>query len=226
MIIIIASKATRSIFETAHPSHQMHSPSSFSLSRNNNSNGVLDDIRSRGSHGFHKLIPAAFSGAWTSKASRVRIARQIPRILRQGYKRYAIRPQNRNLAIVTMHASLVISLLGVVFSTVRGFLVNRLEDDVEIPMKHSLKFKSRNQLSYSLTLDPESNFQLYWTPEYEKRQVKFRVDIVQLNPQAWFALGFSDRGDWPGADLCVAWEDWKGGKIVQVAYRFLNIGLR
>ena len=47
-------------------------------------------------------------------------------------------------------------------------------------------------------------------------EIQFRVEISQSMPQSWFALGFSDRGDWAGADLCVGWEDWKGSFIVQV----------
>lgn len=69
---------------------------------------------------------------------------------------------------------------------------------------------------YSLTLDPDSNLKLSWTPDFQRQQVKFRVDISQSTAQSWFALGFSDRGDWPGADVCIGWEDWKGSFIVQV----------
>ena len=87
--------------------------------------------------------------------------------------------------------------------------------------KAKQNIKHKKEYAYSLVLDPESNFRLHWTPDYGNRQVKFRIDILQLAPQAWFALGFSDRGDWPAADLCVAWENWKGAKIVQVLYVFL-----
>ena len=34
---------------------------------------------------------------------------------------------------------------------------------------------------------------------------------VQLGGRDWVGLGFSDRGDIGGADLCVAWQDWRGG---------------
>ena len=74
-------------------------------------------------------------------------------------------------------------------------------------------------LAYSLTLDPDSKFRMQWTPDFERQQIHFRVDISQSQPQSWFALGFSDRGDLAGADLCVAWEDWKGAFIIQV-YNF------
>nr|CAG4650823.1 EOG090X0318 [Simocephalus serrulatus] len=78
--------------------------------------------------------------------------------------------------------------------------------------------QQRHSLAYSLTLDPDSNFRLSWTPDYERQQVHFRVDIINSPPQSWFAMGFSDRGDWSGADLCVAWEDWKGALIIQDAH--------
>ncbi|XP_045032302.1 dopamine beta-hydroxylase [Daphnia magna] len=71
---------------------------------------------------------------------------------------------------------------------------------------------------YALTLDPDSKFKLSWTPDFQRQQVKFHVDISHSAPQSWFALGFSDRGDWPGADLCIGWEDWKGSLVVQDAH--------
>lgn len=74
----------------------------------------------------------------------------------------------------------------------------------------------KQKLAYSLSLDPDSNFRLSWTPDFVKEEIQFRVDISQSPPQSWFALGFSDRGDWTGADLCIGWEDWKGSFIVQV----------
>jgi hypothetical protein len=73
-------------------------------------------------------------------------------------------------------------------------------------------------LAYSISLDPDSNFHLSWTPDFQREQILFRVDVRHSPPQSWFALGFSDRGDWTGSDLCVGWEDWKGSLIVQVFY--------
>lgn len=75
---------------------------------------------------------------------------------------------------------------------------------------------------YALTLDPDSKFKLSWTPDFQRQQVKFHVDISHSAPQSWFALGFSDRGDWPGADLCIGWEDWKGSLVVQVRSKGSN----
>nr|CAG4646117.1 EOG090X0318 [Macrothrix elegans] len=78
--------------------------------------------------------------------------------------------------------------------------------------------QSKNSLAYILTLDPHSNYRLHWTPDYEQQQVHFRMEVLHSNPQSWFAFGFSDRGEWTGSDVCVAWEDWKGGLHVQDAH--------
>ena len=80
------------------------------------------------------------------------------------------------------------------------------------------KEPQHRSLAYSLTLDQESKFRLSWTPDYERQQVHFRVDISHSPPQSWFALGFSDRGEWIGSDICVAWEDWKGALVIQVIH--------
>lgn len=112
-------------------------------------------------------------------------------------------------------ASLV--LTGCVHLIVHGW---NLETDT-MPNQHHHRHGHNKRsvdesLAYSLTLDPDSKFLLSWTPDYENQQVHFRVDMGNSTPQSWFALGFSDRGDWAGADVCVAWEDWKGSFIVQV----------
>ncbi len=85
--------------------------------------------------------------------------------------------------------------------------------------ENSRQHQQRHPLAYSLTLDPDSKFRLYWTPDFDRQEIHFRVDISDSSPQSWFALGFSDRGDFAGADLCVAWEDWKGAFITQVLLR-------
>ncbi len=79
----------------------------------------------------------------------------------------------------------------------------------------------QRKLAYWLSLDPDSNFHLSWTPDFQREQIQFRVDVRRSPPQSWFALGFSDRGDWAGSDLCVGWEDWKGTFIVQVLFIIL-----
>lgn len=82
---------------------------------------------------------------------------------------------------------------------------------------HHMKKRSiTTSLAYSIHLDPDSNLKLSWTPDYEGQTVHFRLEVARSLPQSWYALGFSDRGEWAGADLCVAWEDWKGNLIVQV----------
>jgi len=69
---------------------------------------------------------------------------------------------------------------------------------------------------YSITLDPMSNLRLDWTVDYDDDCVCVELHAKELPPQSWLAVGFSDRGDWSSADLCVAWEDWKGFLHVQV----------
>lgn len=86
-----------------------------------------------------------------------------------------------------------------------------------VPDKRSA-FNSSGQLklAYSLVLDPDSNFRLDWSPDYTSNEVHFQLIGKHLSPQTWMAVGFSDRGLWNNADLCVAWEDWKGFLHVQV----------
>ena len=71
---------------------------------------------------------------------------------------------------------------------------------------------------YSITLDPMSNLRLDWTVDYDQDCVCMQLLAKNLQPQSWLAVGFSDRGDWSSADLCVAWEDWKGFLHVQVLF--------
>ena len=70
--------------------------------------------------------------------------------------------------------------------------------------------------TYSIALDPTSNLRLDWTLDYDEDCVDVQVVVGQLQQRSWLAVGFSDRGDWHSADLCVAWKDWKGFWHVQV----------
>ena len=83
-------------------------------------------------------------------------------------------------------------------------------------MKRRSILAGSKSLAYSIYLDEESTMKLSWTPDYIRKEVHFRLEASPSAPQSWYAVGFSDRGDWAGADLCVAWEDWKGSLIVQV----------
>lgn len=69
---------------------------------------------------------------------------------------------------------------------------------------------------YSITLDPMSNLRLDWTVDHHQEHINVQLLAEDLPPQSWLAVGFSDRGDWSSAHLCVAWEDWKGFFHVQV----------
>ena len=39
---------------------------------------------------------------------------------------------------------------------------------------------------------------------------------ARLSPTQWLGVGFSDRGQLEGADLCVLWVDWRRHVRVQV----------
>ncbi|KAJ9576577.1 hypothetical protein L9F63_025529, partial [Diploptera punctata] len=59
---------------------------------------------------------------------------------------------------------------------------------------------------YHIPLDSHSNFS--WTLDYPSSRLQVEVHVPKLRDE-WFAVGFSDYGQLPGADLCVMWEDWK-----------------
>ncbi|XP_077500682.1 tyramine beta hydroxylase [Amblyomma americanum] len=62
---------------------------------------------------------------------------------------------------------------------------------------------------FELVLDPESRFRLFWTVDYEAESLTAELKL-ELPPDDWFALGFSDRGDITLADVCVLWADAHG----------------
>ncbi|XP_045624015.2 dopamine beta-hydroxylase [Procambarus clarkii] len=63
---------------------------------------------------------------------------------------------------------------------------------------------------YDVALDLNDTHHLYWRVDYPEEEVKFEVHSRGRASQPWIALGFSDRGDLVGADLCVLWTDWHG----------------
>lgn len=139
------------------------------------------------------------------------------------------RTESRGVAVLPkMSVLLIVALFlssGFPVDSARG---STRDDSTEDPHRHGHNKRSvvsddemvstdqQRKLAYSLPLDPDSNFRLSWTPDFQREQIQFRVDVGRSPPQSWFALGFSDRGDWAGSDLCVGWEDWKGTLIVQV----------
>ena len=80
--------------------------------------------------------------------------------------------------------------------------------------------------SYSMTLDPRGQMKLTWTPDYNNRQVIFHLEAAGDNwppeEKQWIAVGFSDRGEWSGADICVGWRDWTDATLVQVFQSFIS----
>lgn len=73
---------------------------------------------------------------------------------------------------------------------------------------------------YTAPLDDTGRTAVYWTVDYAYRSVKFEVHFATGGGQFdWLALGFSDRGNFTGADFCVMWVDWKGvtGMLVRRA---------
>nr|CAG4640712.1 EOG090X0318 [Eulimnadia texana] len=63
---------------------------------------------------------------------------------------------------------------------------------------------------FSVTLDPDLNIVFNWTPDYAEKLIDVELNVEDLPAQSWIAVGFSDRGTWEDADLCVGWRDWRG----------------
>ncbi|XKL67505.1 hypothetical protein PGB90_002996 [Kerria lacca] len=59
-----------------------------------------------------------------------------------------------------------------------------------------------------ISLDSSGNISLYWTLDYDEKYVKFEVHSP-LRVWEWFAIGFSDYGEFYPADYCVLWTGWK-----------------
>lgn len=83
----------------------------------------------------------------------------------------------------------------------------------------------RDQLPpiYDVALDLNDTHHLYWRVDYPSEEVKFEVHSRARAPHPWIAVGFSDRGDLPGADLCVLWTDWHGRVHFQVSQIHLTL---
>ncbi|XP_043230467.1 dopamine beta-hydroxylase-like isoform X1 [Amphibalanus amphitrite] len=66
----------------------------------------------------------------------------------------------------------------------------------------------RRPTTHHITLEPQQNLQMRWTVDYRDEEVAIEVG-ASLSPTQWLGLGFSERGELAGADLCVLWVDWK-----------------
>uniref|UniRef100_A0A0A9WPA7 Tyramine beta-hydroxylase n=1 Tax=Lygus hesperus TaxID=30085 RepID=A0A0A9WPA7_LYGHE len=55
---------------------------------------------------------------------------------------------------------------------------------------------------YDVALDGEARHTLFWALDYVNSKIKFEVH-AELQEGDWFAVGFSDRGDFENGDYCV-----------------------
>ena len=56
-----------------------------------------------------------------------------------------------------------------------------------------------------------------------RRRAEVAIEVsAALSPAQWLAVGFSERGELPGADLCVLWVDWRRHVRLQVGSYFFN----
>ncbi|KAL7645712.1 UNVERIFIED_CONTAM: hypothetical protein RMT77_002589 [Armadillidium vulgare] len=62
---------------------------------------------------------------------------------------------------------------------------------------------------YDVPLDINDTLHLYWQIDYETESVRIEIHSRAFSPHPWVAVGFSDRGEFPGSDMCVFWVDWK-----------------
>ncbi|CAH4028352.1 unnamed protein product [Pieris brassicae] len=70
--------------------------------------------------------------------------------------------------------------------------------------------KSDHQIAESdSVLDPNGDLSIKWRVNYLNKKIQFEVRLSEKAPAVnWFALGFSDRGDFENADLCLVWTDY------------------
>lgn len=63
---------------------------------------------------------------------------------------------------------------------------------------------------YYISLDSSGNTSLYWSIDYDQKFVTFEIHL-SLRKWDWFAIGFSDYGEFYPADYCILWSnrEWK-----------------
>lgn len=74
---------------------------------------------------------------------------------------------------------------------------------------------------YYISLDPSGNISLYWSVDYNKQYVRFEVHLP-LRMWDWFAIGFSDYGEFYPADYCVLWAGWILGSKFEVSFNSIR----
>ncbi|CAL4126808.1 unnamed protein product, partial [Meganyctiphanes norvegica] len=94
-----------------------------------------------------------------------------------------------------------------------------LQDDSQLPsVDEHARHRSKRQIEtkeippeiHDVTLDDNDTHHLYWRVDYQNEEVRFEVHSRATSSRPWLALGFSDRGDLPGSDLCILWTNWLG----------------
>jgi hypothetical protein len=60
---------------------------------------------------------------------------------------------------------------------------------------------------FELPLDPGAEYRLFWSLDYPSSLVRFELHIPKLLYTSWFAIGFSDYGQFTDADFCILWAD-------------------
>lgn len=73
-------------------------------------------------------------------------------------------------------------------------------------------------ISY-ISLDASGNTSMYWSLDYDQQFVKFEIHLP-LRKWEWFAIGFSDYGEFYPADYCILWTGWKDGIKFEVSCKY------
>lgn len=74
---------------------------------------------------------------------------------------------------------------------------------------------------YYISLDSSANMSMYWSLDYDQKYVRFEIHLP-LRKWDWFAIGFSDYGEFYPADFCILWSDRKWRTEFQVSFYFLK----
>ncbi|XP_026762021.2 tyramine beta-hydroxylase [Galleria mellonella] len=96
-----------------------------------------------------------------------------------------------------MHAKCIVGIFSLFICSHFSFLIPK---------------KSETRLAESESvLDPHSELLLKWRVDYSIEKIQFEIKLLKKAPPfSWFALGFSDRGNFENADVCLLWTDYKG----------------
>ena len=73
-----------------------------------------------------------------------------------------------------------------------------------------------NLTYFQSPLDDQDNYHLFWSINYEAKNIDFEVRIKLRRKFNWFAIGLSDYGESTKSDLCIFWTDHLGKQHFQV----------